>query len=47
MPPYGGEEPVRTVFITGFPPDIKEREVTNLVRFLPGYEVRCLPGFRL
>ena len=30
---------VRTVFITGFPPDVKERELNNLLRFLPGYEV--------
>ncbi|KAL6781040.1 hypothetical protein ACKKBG_A09530 [Auxenochlorella protothecoides x Auxenochlorella symbiontica] len=40
-PPYqpattSGE--LRTVFITGFPPDIKERELPNLLRFLPGYE---------
>lgn len=30
---------VRTVFITGFPADVKERELNNLMRFLPGYEV--------
>ena len=30
---------VRTVFITGFPSDVKERELNNLLRFLPGYEV--------
>lgn len=29
---------VRTVFITGFPSDIKERELNNLLRFIPGYE---------
>ncbi|KAK9811958.1 hypothetical protein WJX73_003005 [Symbiochloris irregularis] len=29
---------VRTVFITGFPQDVKERELNNLLRFLPGYE---------
>jgi hypothetical protein len=23
----------------GFPPDVKERELNNLLRFLPGYEV--------
>jgi hypothetical protein len=31
---------VRTIFITGFPCDIKERELNNLMRFLPGY-VAC------
>jgi len=30
---------VRTVFITGFPDDVKERELNNMLRFLPGYEV--------
>ncbi|KAG2427887.1 hypothetical protein HYH02_014491 [Chlamydomonas schloesseri] len=29
---------VRTVFVTGFPVDVKERELNNLMRFLPGYE---------
>lgn len=44
-PPYyppggaGGADEVRTIFITGFPPDVKERELNNLLRFLPGYEV--------
>ena len=37
-PAYGGVEEVRTVFITGFPADVKERELNNLLRFLPGYE---------
>ena len=34
---------VRTIFVTGFPDDVKERELNNLLRFLPGYEVsaRC------
>lgn len=31
---------IRTIFITGFPADVKERELNNLMRFLPGYEVR-------
>lgn len=31
---------VRTVFITGFPEDVRERELNNMLRFLPGYEVR-------
>ncbi len=43
-PAYGGyanpDEP-RTLFVTGFPPDVKERELNNLLRFLPGYEVCC------
>ena len=30
---------VRTIFVTGFPDDVKERELNNLLRFLPGYEV--------
>lgn len=30
---------VRTVFISGFPEDVKERELNNMLRFLPGYEV--------
>ncbi|KAL6749327.1 hypothetical protein V8C86DRAFT_2850608 [Haematococcus lacustris] len=29
---------VRTVFMTGFPPDMKDRELNNLMRFMPGYE---------
>jgi hypothetical protein len=29
---------VRTIYITGFPADVKERELNNLLRFLPGYE---------
>ncbi len=44
-PPPGGAplDEVRTIFVTGFPPDVKERELNNLLRFLPGYEVsrRC------
>ncbi len=38
-PPSAGADEVRTIFITGFPPDVKERELNNLLRFLPGYEV--------
>jgi len=26
------------VFLTGFPNDIKERELNNMLRFMPGYE---------
>ncbi|KAF7135733.1 hypothetical protein RHSIM_Rhsim08G0246900 [Rhododendron simsii] len=29
---------VRTVFISGLPEDVKERELQNLLRWLPGYE---------
>uniref|UniRef100_A0A7S0S4L0 RRM domain-containing protein n=1 Tax=Chlamydomonas leiostraca TaxID=1034604 RepID=A0A7S0S4L0_9CHLO len=32
------EEEVRTIFITGFPPDVRDRELHNLTRFLPGFE---------
>ncbi|GAB4850451.1 hypothetical protein Ancab_029755 [Ancistrocladus abbreviatus] len=29
---------VRTIFISGLPADVKERELQNLLRWLPGYE---------
>ncbi|KAG8657621.1 cell wall integrity protein scw1 [Manihot esculenta] len=29
---------LRTIFITGLPEDVKERELQNLLRWLPGYE---------
>lgn len=29
---------VRTIFVLGFPPDVKERELQNLLRWWPGYE---------
>lgn len=41
-PPYAYQphpDEVRTLFITGFPEDVKERELNNLLRFLPAYEV--------
>ncbi|GAX79234.1 hypothetical protein CEUSTIGMA_g6674.t1 [Chlamydomonas eustigma] len=28
----------RTIFVTGFPMDVRERELHNLLRFIPGYE---------
>lgn len=31
-------EEVRTIFITGLPADVKERELHNLLRWLPGFE---------
>jgi hypothetical protein len=34
----GGREDVRTIFVSGLPHDIKERELHNLLRFMPGYE---------
>ncbi len=37
---YAGADEVRTIFITGFPQDVKERELNNLLRFVHGYEVR-------
>ena len=37
--PYSNPDEVRTVFVTGFPADVKERELNNMLRFLPGYEV--------
>ena len=27
------------MFVTGFPQDVQERELNNLLRFIPGYEV--------
>ena len=29
---------VRTIFVLGFPPDVKERELQNMLRWWPGYE---------
>lgn len=29
---------LRTIFIAGLPDDVKERELLNLLRWLPGYE---------
>lgn len=41
--PYANRDELRTVFVTGFPPDFKDRELTNTCRFMPGYEARpCL-----
>ena len=34
----GGADDVRTIFISGFPSDVKERELNNLLRFVGGYE---------
>ncbi|CAA6672214.1 unnamed protein product [Spirodela intermedia] len=37
-PSRASMDEVRTVFITGLPTDVKERELQNLLRWLPGYE---------
>lgn len=37
VPMFDNEE-VRTIFVLGFPPDVKERELQNLLRWWPGYE---------
>ncbi|KAF8061951.1 HDAC1 [Scenedesmus sp. PABB004] len=34
----GPGDNLRTLFVSGFPPDVKERELHNLLRFMPGYE---------
>ncbi|XP_038718408.1 cell wall integrity protein scw1 isoform X2 [Tripterygium wilfordii] len=36
--PRPAHDEVRTIFITGLPDDVKERELQNLLRWLPGYE---------
>jgi len=41
VPPHAGDE-VRTIFITGLPEDVKERELQNLLRWLPGFEASQL-----
>ncbi|MCO5581210.1 hypothetical protein L7F22_035088 [Adiantum nelumboides] len=35
---WGVFDQVRTIFVLGFPPDVKERELQNLLRWWPGYE---------
>ncbi|XP_010550813.1 PREDICTED: cell wall integrity protein scw1-like [Tarenaya hassleriana] len=37
-PPYESYDELRTIFIAGLPDDVKERELLNLLRWLPGYE---------
>lgn len=34
---YPPGEELRTLLVSGFPPDVKDRELQNLLRFLPGY----------
>eukprot|EP01126_Amoeba_proteus_P038557 TRINITY_DN4026_c0_g2_i1.p1 TRINITY_DN4026_c0_g2~~TRINITY_DN4026_c0_g2_i1.p1 ORF type:complete len:182 (-),score=21.50 TRINITY_DN4026_c0_g2_i1:447-932(-) len=38
MYPYPPQDEVRTLFISGLPVDVKEREIHNLLRLIPGYE---------
>ncbi|XP_058728733.1 cell wall integrity protein scw1 [Vicia villosa] len=40
--PSPSTEEVRTIFITGLPEDVKEREIQNLLRWLPGFEASQL-----
>ncbi|KAL2462414.1 RNA-binding (RRM/RBD/RNP motif) family protein [Forsythia ovata] len=35
---HSPSDEVRTIFISGLPEDVKERELQNLLRWLPGYE---------
>ena len=35
----GSQAGVRTIILTGFPSDVKDRELNNLLLFLPGYQV--------
>lgn len=44
---YGGGDEIRTIFVTGFPEDTHERELINMCRFLPDYEVRSVPAVLL
>lgn len=37
-PVESNSEEVRTIFVLGFPSDVKERELQNLLRWWPGYE---------
>lgn len=37
LPPNNANN-VSTIMVTGFPPDVRERELENLLRFLPYYE---------
>lgn len=38
--PYNANrDELRTIFVTGFPPDLRDRELTNMCRFMSGYEV--------
>lgn len=35
-PAYSNPDEVRTIFVTGFPADVKERELNNMLRFVHG-----------
>ncbi|KIY93656.1 hypothetical protein MNEG_14306 [Monoraphidium neglectum] len=34
----GLQDDVRTIFISGFPADVRDRELHNMLRYVPGYE---------
>jgi len=36
--PYQSREEIKTLFVSGFPTDVREREIHNLFRFFTGYE---------
>jgi len=36
--PSGDSGEIRTLFLSGLPEDVREREIHNLFRFIPGYE---------
>lgn len=40
--PKEGCKPIRTIEISGFPADVKERELNNLLLFLPGYQASVM-----
>lgn len=41
-PAVPGQDEQRTLYMTGFPTDTKERELNNLLRFMPGYQASQL-----
>jgi hypothetical protein len=34
--PAGPLDDIRTIFVSGLPQDVKERELNNMLRFVPG-----------
>ena len=41
---FSNRDELRTIFVTGFPQDVRERELMNLCRFMPGFEVWSSDG---
>lgn len=41
-PPGGYADEIRTIFITGFPNDLRERELINMCRFMPDFDAASL-----